>query len=309
MKNCFYNRDIVSIKEFNRDNLDFMFKSTEKLQSLHQNEKMELARGRNLGYIFFEPSTRTRLNFEAAMISIGGNSMGIADAKSSSVEKGESLADTVRVIDQYSDVIVLRNPLDGSSRFAAEVAEKPVINAGSGTEEHPTQAMVDLYTIQKEKGRIDGLNIGIIGDLKYGRTVYSLLYGLTNYDVEIHLISPRLLKIRNESIFDVKNKIKLHEHEVLDDVLKDLDVIYVTRIQKERFSDIQEYEKVKGSYIINSKVLESAKSDVIVMHPLPRLDEVSHDLDNTSNAKYFKQAAYGKDVRATLLALVLNENF
>ena len=309
MKNCFYNRVIVSIKEFNRDNLDFMFKSTEKLQSLHQNEKMELARGRNLGYIFFEPSTRTRLSFEAAMISFGGNSMGIADAKSSSVEKGESLADTVRVIDQYSDVIVLRNPLDGSSRFAAEVAEKPVINAGSGTEEHPSQAMVDLYTIQKEKGRIDGLNIGIIGDLKYGRTVYSLLYGLTNYDVEIHLISPRLLKIRNESIFDVKNKIKLHEHEVLDDVLKDLDVIYVTRIQKERFSDIQEYEKVKGCYIINSKVLESAKSDVIVMHPLPRLDEVSHDLDNTSNAKYFKQAAYGKDVRATLLALVLNENF
>ncbi|NMJ86245.1 MAG: aspartate carbamoyltransferase [Thaumarchaeota archaeon] len=309
MKNCFYNRDIVSIKEFNRDDLDFMFKSTEKLQSLHQNEKMELARGRNLGYIFFEPSTRTRLSFEAAMISIGGNSMGIADAKSSSVEKGESLADTVRVIDQYSDVIILRNPLDGSSRFAAEVAEKPVINAGSGTEEHPTQAMVDLYTIQKEKGRIDGLNIGIIGDLKYGRTVYSLLYGLTNYNVEIHLISPRLLKIRNESIFDVKNKIKLHEHEVLDDILKDLDVIYVTRIQKERFSDIQEYEKVKGSYIINSKILESAKSDVIIMHPLPRLDEVSHDLDNTPKAKYFKQAAYGKDVRATLLALVLNENF
>ncbi len=309
MKNHFYGKDIVSIKEFDKEDMDFMFKSTEKLQNMHQNEKRELARGKILGYLFFEPSTRTRLSFEAAMASIGGSSMGIADAKSSSLEKGESLADTVRVIDQYSDVIVLRNQLDGSSRFAAEVAKNPVINAGSGTEEHPTQAMLDLYTIWKEKDRIDGLKIGIVGDLKYGRTVYSLLYGLTNYNVEIHLIAPPLLKIRKESIFEIENKLKIHEHEMLSDVLKDLDVLYVTRIQRERFPDTQEYEKVKGSYVIDSKILENAKSDVIVMHPLPRLDEVSHDVDNTSKAKYFEQVAYGKDIRATLLALILNEEF
>jgi aspartate carbamoyltransferase catalytic subunit len=309
MKNHFYGKDVVSIKEFSKEDLDFMFKSTEKLQNMHQNEKRELARGKILGYLFFEPSTRTRLSFEAAMASIGGSSMGIADAKSSSLEKGESLADTVRVIDQYSDVIVLRNPLDGSSRFAAEVAKNPVINAGSGTEEHPTQAMLDLYTIWKEKNRIDGLKIGIVGDLKYGRTVYSLLYGLTNYSVEIHLIAPPLLRIRKESIFEIENKLKIYEHEVLNDVLKDLDVLYVTRIQRERFPDTQEYEKVKGSYVIDSKILENAKSDVIVMHPLPRLDEVSHDVDNTSKAKYFEQVAYGKDIRATLLTLVLNEEF
>jgi len=309
MKNHFYGRDIVSIKEFDNEDLDFLFKSTDKVRNMQQSEKRELARGRILGYLFFEPSTRTRLSFEAAMASIGGISIGIADVKSSSLEKGESLADTVRVIDQYSDVIVLRNPLDGSGRFAAEVAEKPVINAGSGTEEHPTQAMLDLYTIWKEKGRIDGLKIGIVGDLKYGRTVYSLLYGLTNYDVEIHLVAPPLLKIRKESIYEVEGKIRIHEHEVLNDILNELDVVYVTRIQRERFPDVQEYEKVKGSYVIDSKVLENTKSDLIVMHPLPRLDEVSHDVDNTPKAKYFEQVSYGKDVRATLLALILNEKF
>ncbi|MGH9922399.1 MAG: aspartate carbamoyltransferase [Nitrososphaerales archaeon] len=309
MKNPFYGRDIVSIREFKKEDLEFLFKSTDKLRSMKPNEKRELARGRVLCYLFFEPSTRTRLSFEAAIASIGGSSLGIADVKSSSLEKGESLADTVRVMDNYSDVIVLRHLLDGSSRFAAEIAEKPVINAGSGTEEHPTQAMLDLYTILKEKNKIDGLKIGIVGDLKYGRTVYSLLYGLTNYKAEVHLIAPSLLKVRKESIYEIENKIKIHEHETLDGVLDKLDVIYVTRIQRERFPDAQEYEKVRGSYVIDSKVLERAKSDAIVMHPLPRLDEVGHDIDNTPRAKYFEQVAYGKDVRATLLALVLNEEF
>jgi len=309
MKNPFYDRDVVSIGDFKKEDLDFLFKSTDKLRNMKANEKRELARGRILGYLFFEPSTRTRLSFEAAIASIGGSSLGIADVKSSSVEKGESFADTIRVMDHYADVIVLRQQLDGSSRFAAEIAEKPLINAGSGTEEHPTQAMLDLYTILKEKRKIDGLKIGVVGDLKYGRTVYSLLYGLTNYNVEVYLIAPPLLKIRKESIYEIENKIKIHEHEILDGVLDKLDVIYITRIQRERFPDVQEYEKVKGSYMIDSKVLEGAKSDAIVMHPLPRLDEVAHDIDNTSRAKYFKQVAYGKDVRATLLTLVLNEEF
>lgn len=307
--NHFYGRDIVSIRDFSREDLDFMMSSTDKLRELHENEKRELARGKILGYLFFEPSTRTRLSFEAAMASIGGTSMGVAESKSSSVEKGESLADTIRVIDNYADVIVLRNQLDGSSRFAAEVAERPVINAGSGTEEHPTQAMLDLYTMWKEKGGIDGLNIGIVGDLKYGRTVYSLLYGLSNYKVNVHLISPPLLKVRKESIFEIENRIKINEHEVLNEVLTELDVLYITRIQRERFPDAQEYEKVKGSYLIDQKLLDEAKSDMIVMHPLPRLDEISADVDNTAYAKYFEQVAYGKDVRATLLSLVLNEEF
>jgi len=309
MKNPFYAKDVVSIREFKKEDLDFLFRTTDKLHNMQAKEKRELAAGRVLGYLFFEPSTRTRLSFEAAIASIGGTSLGIADVKSSSLEKGESFSDTVRVMDHYSDVIVIRHQLDGSSRFAAEIAEKPIINAGSGTEEHPTQAMLDLYTILKEKNRIDGLKIGIVGDLKYGRTVYSLLYGLTNYNVEVHLIAPPLLKIRKESIYEIENKIKIHEHETFDGVLDKLDVIYITRIQRERFPDVQEYEKVKGSYIVDSKALANAKSDTIIMHPLPRLDEVGHDIDSTPMAKYFNQVAYGKDVRATLLALVLNEEF
>jgi aspartate carbamoyltransferase catalytic subunit len=213
-------------------------------------------------------------------------------------------------MDLYSDVIVLRHPLDGSSRFAAELSKNPLINAGSGSEEHPTQAMLDLYTILKEKNKIDGLRIGIVGDLKYGRTVYSLLYGLANYNVNIHLISPPTLSIRKESIYDVEKKAsKIFEHEELDDnILTKLDVLYVTRIQKERFPDPQEYEKVKGTYTVDSNTLRKAKPDVSVMHPMPRMQEISHSIDNTKNAIYFKQAAYGKELRAALLALVINEN-
>src|ERR687884_339828 len=199
--NHLYNQDIVSIKDFTKQDLEFVFSSTDKISTLRPNEKSELGKGRILGYIFYEPSTRTRMSFEAAMASLGGSSIGIADLKSSSVEKGESLADTIRIIDLYSDVIVLRHPLDGSSRFAAELLKNPVVNAGSGSEEHPTQALLDLYTIKKEKGKIDELTIGIVGDLKYGRTVYSLLYGLANYKVEVHLVSPPTLRIRKESIY------------------------------------------------------------------------------------------------------------
>lgn len=306
----FFNRDIVSIKDFSRHDLEFIFNCTDRVSALGQNEKTELGKGRTLGYIFYEPSTRTRMSFEAAMASLGGSSIGIFDSKSSSVEKGESLADTIRIMDLYSDVIVLRHPLDGSSRFAAELSENPLINAGSGSEEHPTQAMLDLYTILKEKGKIDGLRIGIVGDLKYGRTVYSLLYGLANYDVDIHLISPPTLSIRKESIYDIeKKKLKIYEHyELEDSILTKLDVIYVTRIQKERFPDPQEYEKVKGTYTIDSNTLRKTKPDVSVMHPMPRMQEISHSVDYTKNAIYFKQAAYGKELRAALLALVLNEN-
>lgn len=308
MSNPFYDRDIVSIKDFAKDDLEFVFDTTDSISRLKHSQRGELGKGMTLGYLFYEPSTRTRMSFEAAMASLGGSSIGISDLKSSSVEKGESLADTIRVIDLYSDVILLRHPLDGSSRFAAELSQNPIINAGSGSEEHPTQALLDLYTILKEKGKIDGLSVTIVGDLKYGRTVYSLLYGLANYNVEVHLVSPPTLRIRKESLYDIQDKLKIKEHSKLDEVLPETDVIYVTRIQRERFPDVQEYEKVKGTYTIDENTLAKSKSDIAVMHPLPRVDEISHAVDHTKNAIYFKQASYGKELRAALLALMLNEN-
>jgi aspartate carbamoyltransferase catalytic subunit len=308
MSNPFYDRDIVSIKDFAKDDLEFVFDATDNISRLKYSQRGELGKGRTLGYIFYEPSTRTRMSFEAAMASLGGSSIGISDLKSSSVEKGESLADTIRVIDLYSDVILLRHPLDGSSRFAAELSENPVINAGSGSEEHPTQALLDLYTILKEKGKIDDLSVAIVGDLKYGRTVYSLLYGLANYKVQVHLVSPPTLRIRKESLYEVQGRLKIKEHSKLDEVLPEADVIYVTRIQRERFPDVQEYEKVKGTYTIDENTLSKSKPDIAVMHPLPRVDEISQSIDHTKNAIYFKQASYGKELRAALLALMLNEN-
>ncbi len=308
MSNSFFQKDIVSIRDFDKKKFEEIFEATDKIIKMDPTERRELARGKTLGYLFFEPSTRTRLSFEAAMASLGGTSIGIADASSSSAKKGESLADTVKIMSLYSDVLVLRHQLDGSSRFAAEVSEKPMINAGSGTEEHPTQAILDLYTIWKEKKRIDGLKIGIVGDLKYGRTVYSLLYALGNYKVDVHLISPPALKIRADSTYEIKKRLPYKESTDLEENLDEIDVLYVTRIQKERFADVEEYVKVKGSYKIVPEMLKKMKEDAIIMHPLPRLDEISPDLDSTKQAKYFKQAEYGKDTRAALLALILNEN-
>ena len=308
-RNHYYDRDVISIRDFTREELEFLFRFTDRISNLSRTERSGLGKGMTLGSIYYEPSTRTRMSFEAAMSSIGGNSIGIADPKSSSIEKGESLSDTIRIMDLYSDILVLRHPLDGSGRFASELSKNPVINAGSGSEEHPTQAMLDLYTIYKEKGRIDGLRIGIIGDLKYGRTIYSLVYGLANYDVDIRLISPPTLSIRKESIYGMEKKLRMHEYSnILEEILSTLDVIYVTRIQKERFPDIQEYEKVKGTYTIDQTTLDKSKTDVSIMHPLPRLDEISHSIDNTINATYFRQAANGKEIRAALLALITNED-
>ena len=275
---------------------------------LDSSQRREICKGKTLGYLFYEPSTRTRLSFDSAMASIGGNSLGISNISSSSTQKGESLADTVKIMSIYSDILVLRHTLDGSSRFASEISDKPVINAGSGTEEHPTQAIQDLYTIKKEKKKIDGLKIGIVGDLKYGRTVYSLLYGLGNYDVDVRLISPESLRIRSDSTYDIKKNIDFTESTQLEDHIDELDVLYVTRIQKERFPDEEEYLKVKGSYVVGLDIINQMKDDSIILHPLPRIDEISTEVDKTKNAKYFQQAEYGKYTRATLLGLTLNEN-
>ena len=306
--NEFYQKDIISIKELDKEKLEKIFVSTDKMMKLNPIQRREICKGKTLSYLFYEPSTRTRLSFESAMASIGGNSLGISDITSSSTQKGESLADTVRIMSIYSDILVLRHTLDGSSRFAAEISDKPVINAGSGTEEHPTQAIQDLFTIKKEKKKIDGLKIGIVGDLKYGRTVYSLLYGLGNYDVDVRLISPESLRIRSDSVYEIKKRLSFTESTDIEEHIDELDVLYVTRIQKERFPDEEEYLKVKGSYVVGLDLLKQMKDDSIILHPLPRLDEISNDVDNTKNAKYFEQAEYGKHTRAALLGLILNEN-
>ena len=307
MADGFFGRDIIAIRDFDRERLNAVFEATERIIGMEPARRREICRGKTLGYLFFEPSTRTRLSFESAMASIGGSSLGISDVASSSTQKGESLSDTVRVMSAYSDVLVLRHPLDGSSRFAAEVSSKPVINGGSGTEEHPTQAIQDLFTIRREKRRIDGLKIGIVGDLKYGRTVYSLLYGLGNYDVDVHLISPESLKIRPDSVYDIRRNLSFTESTSMEDSIDDLDVVYVTRIQKERFPDEEEYLKVRGSYVVGLDMLQKMKDDAIILHPLPRLDEISTEVDSTDNARYFQQAEYGMHTRAALLGLTLNE--
>ena len=306
--NGFFQKDVISIRDLGKENLETIFSATEKIINLDPTKRREIARGKTLGYIFFEPSTRTRLSFQSAMALIGGTSLGIADVSSSSVHKGESLYDTVKVMSGYTDVLVLRHPLDGSSRFSAEISQKPIINGGSGTEEHPTQAIQDLFTIKREKKKIDGLKIGIVGDLKYGRTVYSLLHGLCNYNVDVHLISPESLKIRNDSTYDIKKQLSYTESTSLDEYIDDLDVLYVTRIQKERFPDEEEYVKMKGSYVIGLDVVKKMKEDAIILHPLPRIDEISTDVDSSDQAKYFEQAEYGKYTRAALLGLILNEN-
>jgi len=306
--NEFFGKNIISVRDLDKQKLELIFDATNKIIDMGHDKRREIARGKTLGYLFFEPSTRTRLSFESAMALLGGTSVGIADATSSSIHKGETLGDTVKVISSYCDVLVLRHSLDGSSRFATEISDKPVINAGSGTEEHPTQTIQDLFTIKKEKKKIDGLKIGIVGDLKYGRTVYSLLYGLRNYDVDVHLISPESLRIRSDSTYDIKKELSYTESSSIDEYIDDLDVLYVTRIQKERFPDEEEYAKVKGIYVIGSDMVKKMKDDAIILHPLPRIDEISTDVDNTKHAKYFEQAEYGKYTRAALLGLILNEN-
>ncbi len=306
--NEFYQKDIISIKDYSKEQLEKIFTFTDKIMQLDPIQRREICKGKTLGYLFYEPSTRTRLSFDSAMASIGGNSLGISNISSSSTQKGESLADTVKIMSIYSDILVLRHTLDGSSRFASEISEKPVINAGSGTEEHPTQAIQDLFTIKKEKKKIDGLKIGIVGDLKYGRTVYSLLYGLGNYDVDVRLISPESLRIRSDSTYEIKKNLDFTESTQLEDHIDELDVLYVTRIQKERFPDEEEYLKLKGSYVVGLDIVKQMKDDSVILHPLPRIDEISTEVDKTRNAKYFQQAEYGKHTRAALLGLTLNEN-
>jgi len=299
----FEGRDIISIKDFSREEIDYILKIAKAMEPIAA-KGSDMLKGKILATLFFEPSTRTRLSFEAAMHKLGGSTIGFAEAEIASVKKGENLADTVRTVEKYADVIALRHPLEGAARLAAEFSKVPIINGGSGAEEHPTQALLDLYTIVKERGKIDGLKIALVGDLRYGRTVHSLAYAFSLYNIELYLVSPESLKMRREVLQAIKEKVPVTEKTSLEKIVSLVDVLYVTRIQKERFPDPAEYIKVKGSYKIDLKTLSDAKENLIILHPLPRVDEIAAEVDNTPYARYFQQVWNGIVVRMALLALI-----
>ncbi|MBN2111609.1 aspartate carbamoyltransferase [Candidatus Woesearchaeota archaeon] len=300
----FKGRDIISIRDFSREELIYILKVAQKFEK----QNKPVLKGKILSTLFFEPSTRTRLSFESAMNRLGGKVIGFADAAVSSAAKGESLHDTIKVIEGYCDVIVLRHPVEGAARVAAESAGIPVINGGDGANQHPTQTLLDLYTIKKEKGKITGLNVGFIGDLKYGRTVHSLADALSKFNCNLFFISPDSLKMPSDLLEELGERgTKYTETDDLNKVSRYLDVLYATRIQKERFADPIEYERVKHSYVIGPSLLRKTKKDIIIMHPLPRVNEISPNLDKCRQAVYFKQAHNGVMVRKALLALVLGK--
>ncbi|WP_313694792.1 aspartate carbamoyltransferase [Halorarum halobium] len=261
---------------------------------------------RLLALCFFEPSTRTKMSFDAAMKRLGGDTVDMGTVESSSVKKGESLADTVRVIEGYADGIVLRHPSEGAAKLAAEFVDVPVVNAGDGAGQHPSQTLLDLYTMRENAG-LDDLTVGIMGDLKYGRTVHSLAEALTTFDARMHFVSPESLKLPRGVQFDLHEAgARLREHTDLAEVLPELDVLYVTRIQRERFPDENEYQKVAGQYQIDAETLDAARDDLTVMHPLPRVDEIAPDVDANEHATYFRQAHNGVPVRMALLDELLS---
>ncbi|WP_297421744.1 aspartate carbamoyltransferase [Thermococcus sp.] len=300
-------RDVVSVRDFSKEDIEIVLKTAKKLEDeLKEKGSLDYARGKILATLFFEPSTRTRLSFESAMHRLGGSVIGFSSAASTSVKKGESLADTVRTVEQYSDAIVIRHPREGAARLAAEVTGIPVINAGDGSNQHPTQTLLDLYTIKHAFGRIDGLTIGLLGDLKYGRAVHSLAEALAFYNVELYLISPELLGMPKHIVEELRERgVKVHETTDLEGTIPELDVLYVTRIQRERFPDEEEYLKVKGSYQVNCSLLTNAKESLKIMHPLPRVDEIHPEVDKSEHALYFRQVFSGVPVRMALIGLTL----
>ncbi|MBQ6138808.1 MAG: aspartate carbamoyltransferase [Methanobrevibacter sp.] len=305
----FGHENLISLKDFKKDEIEFILEEASKLEDVAKSKKLSKElEGKILGLLFYEPSTRTRLSFEASMKRLGGECIELGDISISSVAKGESIADTAKMFESYCDAIVIRHDLEGVSRFLSDMVDVPIINAGDGAGQHPTQTLLDLYTIKKHFGKIDGLNIALLGDLKYGRTVHSLSYALGMYDVEMTFVSPDQLKMPKETLHDLEeNNIKFKQTNNIKDVIDDVDVLYVTRIQKERFPDEEEYEKIKGAYLINKELLEG--KDLIVMHPLPRIDEIAYDVDDTKYNKYFEQAANAIPVRMAILRNLITHRY
>ena len=308
--NGFAGQDILSVSQFNRDNMTSIFRKSHEMRELIERQgSSDLLVGKILTCLFYEPSTRTSASFIAAMERLGGSVIPITQGvQFSSVSKGETLADTIRTLEQYSDVIVLRHPDIGSAKVAADYSNVPVINAGDGAGEHPTQALLDLFTIQEELGAIDGLKIAMVGDLRYGRTVHSLTKLLTQYDVSLRFVSPEILRLPLVIMNEVKDAgLNVRETHDVADVIENADVLYVTRVQKERFTDMAQYEEVKGHYEITTELMERAKAKMVVMHPLPRVGEIHYNVDSDPRAAYFRQVKNGMYVRMALLAAVLGK--
>ena len=298
------NKSLVSINDYTKE--DYL-KIIEKATEFEKNPVQKILEGKVIATLFFEPSTRTRLSFESAINKLGGRIIGFTDAASSSVKKGESLKDTIKTVANYSDLIVMRHPVEGSARYASEVSKVPVVNAGDGANQHPTQTLLDLYSIFKTQGTLENLNIFLVGDLKYGRTVHSLIMAMSHFNPTFNFISPEFLKIPKEyKLFLDSKGIKYYEHEDFTEYISEADIVYMTRVQKERFSDPIEYEKVKDVYILRNSMLENSKENLRVLHPLPRVNEINDDVDDNPKAYYFEQALNGVYTRQAILATILD---
>ncbi|MBU0496876.1 MAG: aspartate carbamoyltransferase [Candidatus Thermoplasmatota archaeon] len=302
----FQHRDVISIKDFSKAEITSILSYAQKMVPYAKGKKNTIILSdKILSTLFFEPSTRTRLSFESAMHRLGGQVIGFADPSATSQKKGECLADTIRMADAYSDAIVVRHPQEGAARLAAEFSEAPVLNAGDGAGQHPTQCLLDLFTIKTEKNKIEGNHVVLVGDLKYGRTVHSLAYALALFGAELTFVSPESLRMPKEVIQECKEfGVNLNNTSNLERAIKDADVLYVTRIQRERFPDAEEYNRVVGTYKIDLELLKHAKENLIIMHPLPRIVEIDSSVDLTPHALYFKQAFNGVPVRMALLSLI-----
>ena len=302
-------KDIISMNDMSKEEILEILEIAKKIEKTSEEEKLNFLKGKIVATLFFEPSTRTKMSFESAAFRLGAQVLQLPPLELSSVKKGESFSDTIKMVESYSDVIVVRHPNDGAARLASTTSQKPVLNAGDGSNQHPSQTLLDLYTIKEEKGTLNNLSVAFVGDLKYGRTVHSLVKALTHFNPVIYFVAPKILQMPSYLIDDLdKNNIKYEILEDFRDCLDKIDVFYMTRIQKERFPDIEDYEKVKGVYVINKKnILGKCKEDMIILHPLPRVDEISTDLDDTKHALYFKQAKNGIPIRQAMMMKVLDK--
>ena len=297
------NKSLVSITDYTKTEY---LKILELAAEFEKNTNQDILKGKLVATLFFEPSTRTRLSFETAINRLGGRVIGFADVNSSSVTKGETLKDTIKMVTSYADLIVMRHPIEGAARYASEIATVPVINAGDGANQHPTQTLLDLYSIQKTQKTLDNLNIFMIGDLKYGRTVHSLVMAMSNFNPTFYFISPDELKMPREYLlFLDQNKIKYFEYKEFMPIISQADIVYMTRVQKERFSDPIEYEKTKNAYVLRNSMLEHTRPNMKILHPLPRVNEISLDVDENPKAYYFTQALNGVFVRQAIIASIL----
>lgn len=300
-------RDFIVIDDFSDQEIEHIFHIADDMAGIISSGSPRLCGNKIMATLFYEPSTRTRLSFESAMIRLGGSVIGFAEPRSSSVAKGETLADTARVVAEFADIIVIRHPLAGSARVVADYADIPVVNGGDGSNQHPTQTLYDLYTINKHLGHIAGLKVGLCGDLRFGRTVHSLSYALARFGAEIIAIAPKGLEMPDHVVqcLDIKYKKPIKYADRLDDVIGDLDVLYMTRIQKERLPSDIDYSSAAGKYIVNKELMSKAKKQMVLLHPLPRVDEISYELDEDSRSFYFRQSAYGVRVRMAITAVLL----